>query len=189
MLADTYYATGDFHNRGEPIGIMWLIEYTGIIPLSKAIVGSPRSLKEYSQVLDVISKPLMRPLQGYYGFSLEQQKYADGIISNLSFDGMDIADPVWRYLDLTPHVVYLAKLAQHVISHDMQNESVYLLRHDQARLAIKEIIDMPNDYADRIIRSFQNNGGKKSNKLVKEIPKLAENGLYERIIEVLKRTL
>lgn len=160
-----------------------------ILPLSKSIVGSPRSLKEYTQVLEIISKPLMRALHGSYHFSSKPQTYGDGIISNLNFDGVNIANPVWRYLDLTPHVIYLAKLTEHVICHDMQNESVYLLRHDQARLAIKEIIDMPNDYADRIIRSFQKNNGRKSNKLVKDIPQLAENGLYDRIIEILKVTL
>ena len=158
-----------------------------ILPLSKSIVGTPRSLKEYSQVLDVISKPLMQALHGHYNFSLEQQTYADGIVSNLTFNGLDIANPVWRYLDLTGHVIYLAKLIAHVITHDMRNESVYLLRHDQARLAIKDIIDMPNDYADRIIRSFQNHQGQKSNKLMKDIPKLSDKNVYDRIIKALKQ--
>lgn len=157
-----------------------------IIPISKAIAGNTRSLKEYSQILDVISKPLMRSLQDSYHFSDQSHTYDDGIISNLVQDNIQQAEPVWRFLDLTPHVAYLSKLVEHVITHDMTAESDYLLRHDKPREAIKEIIELPNDYADRIIRSFQKNDGQKSNKLIKEIPKLAENNLYQRIIDTLK---
>lgn len=160
-----------------------------IIPISKAIAGNTRSLKEYSQILEVISKPLMQCMQDNYHFSDKADTYNDGIVSNLVIDELQQAEPVWQFLDLTAHVTYLSKLIEHVITHDMKAESVYLLRHDQAREAIKEIIDMPNDYTDRIIRSFQKNEGKASNKLIKEIPKLAEGDLYPRIIEALKQIL
>ncbi|WP_296404860.1 Fic family protein [Psychrobacter sp.] len=157
-----------------------------IIPISKAIIDNSSSKKEYSEILETISNPLMQSLKASYYFSSDRTKYEDGVSSNLVIENSEEADPVWRFMDLTAHVHYLSKLVEHVIQHHMYSESTYLQQHDKAREAIKEFIEMPNDYADRIIRSFQKNKGQKSNKLVKEIPKLAEGDFYDRILEVLR---
>lgn len=157
-----------------------------ILPLSKAIIENSGSLQAYSAILESISKPLMARLKGTYRFTKQRKQYDDGIESNLLFDGNKVAEPVWRFLDLTPHVSYLAKVTTHVIRHDMQEESIYLKQHDAAREAIKEIIEMPNDYADRIIRSFQQTGGERSNKLIKEIPQLQQQDLYNRLLDAIR---
>ncbi len=135
-----------------------------ILPISKAIVGDSMGLKDYSSVLDTISKPLMKALKGSYHFDKQSTKYADGVLSNFVYDNLvsdesvcndcDKTCHVWRFLDLTPHVLYL-----------------------------------PDDYADRIIRSIQENGAKRSNKLLKEMPRLADNALYQQLVKVVEDSL
>jgi hypothetical protein len=50
---------------------------------------------------------------------------------------------------------------------------------------MKDIVEMPDMQADRIIRSVEENQGKLSNVLAKEIPLLAEPGLWEAIVEAI----
>jgi hypothetical protein len=94
---------------------------------------------------------------------------------------------VWRYLDLTRHVVYLANLLVRTIREDMREESRHMQRHAQARAAIKEIVEMPDMQIDRIIRSVEANQGKLSNVLVREVPLLAEPGVWEAIVMAVQR--
>ena len=68
----------------------------------------------------------------------------------------------------------------------MREESLYLLHHEQAREAVKEIIEMPNDYADRIIRSARQNQGKLTNKLIKEFDFLENNeDLWQQLLDAI----
>jgi len=79
---------------------------------------------------------------------------------------------VWRYPDLTQHVSYLADIVNRTIRDRMRDDARALRSHLRAREAIKEIIEMPNAQADRIIRSIEVNRGAPSNALAKEIPTL-----------------
>ena len=126
----------------------------------------------------------MGALAGTYEFAPTQTKYPDGIRSNFVFKGDDTARPVWRYLDLTRHVVYLADVLARTIREDMCEESRYLQRHAQARAAIKDIAEMPDMQIDRVIRSVQANQGKLSNVLANEMPVLSEPGVWEAIVDV-----
>lgn len=158
-----------------------------ILPISQAIAEHASDRRAYDNILDRVSKPLMHQLREHYSFSKTPVHYPDGIYSNLNFTETQIADPVWRFMDLTPHVQYLSQIIHHVIVHDMHKESYYLKQHDQARELIKEVIEMPNDYADRIIRSVLNNKGDKSNKLLKEFVFLADDDVWQEIRDIVVR--
>ena len=110
--------------------------------------------------------------------------YPDGIRSNLNFESNHLIQPAWRFMDLSPHIQYLSGLIAHVIENDMHKESQYLRQHDNARKAIKEILEMPNSYADRIIRSILQNRGAKSNKLLKDYPFLTNDEVWDDILSV-----
>ena len=69
----------------------------------------------------------------------------------------------------------------------LYQESHYLYQHNQARDAIKELMDMPNDYADRIIRSIRDNQGERSQKLVKEMPFLADDTLWQQLFKAVTK--
>jgi hypothetical protein len=111
--------------------------------------------------------------------------YADGIRSNFEFSGDKVASPVWRHLDLTPHVVYLAEVLERTIKEDMREESRYLRSHAHAKAAMKDIVEMPDAQIDRVIRSVQANQGRLSNVLRDEMPILAEPKVWEAIVQVI----
>lgn len=161
-----------------------------ILPISQVISDTAKDRKAYDQILDSVSKPLMAQLEGQYAFG-EMTTYGDGIRSNLNLDDSRQAYPIWRYLDLTPHIGYMADILRRVIEEDLTEQSRYLLNHDKARAAIKDVIEMPNDYADTIIRSVLDNldSDKPSQKLVKTMPFLAESAVWQAIREAVVRNL
>ncbi|WP_227523059.1 Fic family protein [Moraxella osloensis] len=85
-----------------------------ILPISSAISDSTQHRRDYDKILDTVSKPLMAQLIGEYQFETTQI-FEDGIKYNLHLGNVDNALPIWRFLDLTPHVLYLAKLVSRVI--------------------------------------------------------------------------
>lgn len=90
-------------------------------------------------------------------------------------------------MDLTRHVVYLADVLARTIREEMREESRYLRSHTRARAAIKDIVEMPDMQIDRIIRSVEANQGKLSTVLSKEMPFLAEPGIWESIVQAVTR--
>jgi hypothetical protein len=154
-----------------------------VLPVSSLISNHATDRLAYDDILDTVSAPLMQALAGQYAFDQEQMLYADGVRSNFVFSGNDVARPVWRYLDLTPHVIYLANVLERTIKEDMREESRYLRSHGQARSAIKNIIEMPDAYVDRVIRSVQANQGRLTNVLRDEMPALADSKVWNAIVQ------
>lgn len=154
------------------------IEDPMILPVSSVMDQGSAQRRAYDQILDSISRPLMEHVRGQYEFTPSQALYPDGIRSNFVFNGDALARPVWRHLDLTAHVVYLAD----VIERTIREESRIKRNHDRARAAIKSIIEMPNSQVDRVIRSAQDNTATLTNALAKEIPALTEPGLWQDIV-------
>jgi hypothetical protein len=154
-----------------------------ILPVSSLITRDSAERRAYDGVLDVISRPLMSALSGAYGFAPTQTAYPDGIESNFEFEGHSTARPVWRYPDLTRHVVYLADVLVRTIQDDMREESRYLRSHALARASVKDIVEMPDAQIDRVIRSAQANQGKLSNVLRDEIPLLADPKVWEAVMQ------
>ena len=155
-----------------------------VLPVSSLISTDAADRRAYDDILDAVSAPLMRGLKGQYAFASSQTVYADGIRSNFVFSADEVARPVWRYLDLTPHVLYLADVLERTIKEDMREESRYLRSHSQARVAIKEILEMPDAQIDRVIRSVRSNQGNLSNVLRDEIPQLASPMIWDPIVQV-----
>lgn len=160
-----------------------VVKHPVILPVSTLISSDSGERRAYDRILDSISGPLMSHLAGHYEFGPEQRLYADGISSNFIFRGEARAQPAWRYLDLTAHVVYLADVLDRTVRHSMREESRYLRCHSKARVAIKDIVEMPDVQVDRVIRSVEANQGNLTNVLAKEIPVLAEPGIWRAIVQ------
>ncbi len=152
-----------------------------ILPVSAVIDADAGERRAYNEVLDAVSRPLMESVRDMVAFSTQQTEFPDGVVSNFKFSGEDVATPVWRYPDLGPHVVYMADVLARTITEQMREESRYLRSYHRAREAIKDIVEMPDVQADRLIRSIEQNEGKLSGVLRKEMPVLETPGVWDRI--------
>ena len=152
-----------------------------ILPVSAVITADAGERHSYDQVLDQVSLPLMQSIRDQATFASVHTTYADGVVSNFVFSGQDQARPIWRYPDLGPHIVYLSRVIARTLSEQMREESKYLRDHHRAREALKEIVEMPDHQADRLLRSMEANEGRLSNALVKEMPVLAQPGIWKAI--------
>lgn len=160
-----------------------------VLPVSSLIESAPAERLAYDRVLDEVSGPLMRSIDSKFAFAPQYTKYEDGVRSNFDFSGDELARPVWRYLNLTTHVVYLAQVLRRTIQEDMRNESRYLRSHSMARRMVKEIIEMPDLQIDRVIRSVLANHGKLSNALAQEVPLISDNPkIWRDIVDVITRS-
>jgi hypothetical protein len=159
-----------------------------ILPVSSLIASDASERRAYDRILDVVSRPLMRTLSETYCFAETATAYPDGIASNFVFDGADSARHAWRYLDLSQHVAYMADVVQRTVREDMLEESRYLRSHGRARVAIKEIVEMPDAQIDRVIRSVQNNRGELSGALRRELPIFEDPVLWAAVVEAVHRS-
>jgi hypothetical protein len=69
----------------------------------------------------------------------------------------------------------------------MRQESRYLRSHQRARAAIKEVVEMPDHQADRLLRSMEQNQDQLSNVLAREMPVLAQAGVWEAIVGAVRQ--
>lgn len=154
-----------------------------ILPISAVITDDTGERRGYDKVLDQVSGPLMREVRDYVRFLPNRTIYPDGVVSNFEFTGGDQARAVWRYPDLSPHLVYMSNIIGRTLSEQMRDESKYLRNHAQARNVLKEIVELPDLQADRVIRSIEQNQGQLSNALSKEIPVLLRDGIWEAVVD------
>lgn len=158
-----------------------------ILPISAVISADTGERRSYDQVLDQVSKPLMQLVREQVVFESARTAYSDGVVSNFVFHGNDRARPLWRYPDLAPHVVYLADIIRRTLTEQMREQSRYLRSHARARAALKDVVEMPDPQADRVVRSIEQNKGELSNVLAKEMPILRKPEVWAEIVEAVAR--
>ncbi|MEN9464393.1 MAG: hypothetical protein RL217_574 [Pseudomonadota bacterium] len=156
-----------------------------ILPISATITSSLDFRVGYDKALEAFSKPFMQRYAESYRFG-KVETYTDGTHSNFIFSEYNDALPAWRYPDLTEQVLYTAKVVAHTIHTEMATEAQILLKFQSAQQQLKNIVEMPDYDANRIIRSLKENNWQISNKLKKEYPILEDAQLAERILEAVK---
>jgi hypothetical protein len=159
-----------------------------ILPVSATIANSVINRRGYDQVLELFSRPLMRKYADAWAFGAEQLG-EDGVHFNFQFDAYQDALPAWRYPDMTDHVEYLSDIVRVTIEQEMYKEAGYLRDLRLARERVKQVIEGPDGDIDRIIRSVRENGGKISNKLIQEIPALADKHLATEVVAAIQAIL
>lgn len=158
-----------------------------ILPVSAVITADAGERRSYDQVLDQVSQPLMQSIRDQVEFARVHTPYPDGVVSNFVFNAPEMARPIWRYPDMSPHIVYMSKVIARTISEQMREESKYLSGHHRAREALKEVVEMPDHQADRLLRSMEQNEGRLSNALAKEMPVLTQPGIWEAIADAVNQ--
>ncbi len=112
--------------------------------------------------------------------------YEDGTPSNFEFDDYEDARFAWRYPDLTAHVLYTARVVEHTIRTEMADEARILVIFQLAQERLKDVVEMPDQDANRIIRAVKENGWSVSGKLRKHYPQLEDERLAARIVEAVR---
>lgn len=158
-----------------------------ILPVSAVITDDVGERRSYDYVLDAVSRPLMQKVRDDVAFESEPTIYPDGVVSNLAFSGDEQARPTWRYPDLGAHVVFLSNIISRTLTEQMREQSRYLRNHINARRSLKEIIEMPDQQADRVLRSVKQNHGKLSNVLAKQMPILTQSGVWDSIVDAVNQ--
>ena len=158
-----------------------------ILPISAVITDDVGERRGYDQVLDRVSKPLVQAARDQVAFEPLQTTYPDGVVSNFAFSATERARPLWRYPVLGPHVVFLANIIDRTLTEQMREESRYLRSHARARAVLKEVVEMPDPQADRVLRSLEQNCGELSNVLAKEMPVLLQPGVWAEIVEAVSQ--
>ena len=156
-----------------------------ILPISATIMSSTEFRAGYDRTLEVFSRSVMRRYATSYRFG-NLVTYDDGTRSNFDFDSYDDARFVWRYPDLTAHVLYTARVVEHTIRTEMADEARMLLIFQLAQERLKEVVEMPNLDADRIIRSVRENGWQISRKLKQQYPQLEDEHRAARVVEAVR---
>lgn len=156
-----------------------------ILPVSATIAHSTRERTAYDQVLETFSKPLMDRYVDAYRFGNEYVA-EDGTPTNFYFDAYDDASHAWRFPDLTQHALYTATLVEKTICREMANEARILVRFDNATDRLKNLVEMPNQDATRIIRAVKDNQWQVSNRLMGEYEFLQDAGMRLRVIEAVQ---
>jgi hypothetical protein len=156
-----------------------------ILPVSAGITNTREFGHGYDRTLESFSRPFMRRYAEAHRFG-SLVTYSDGVKSNLVFDGYADANFAWRYPDLTEHAVYTARLVAHTIRSEMAEEARVLLKFQLAQRRIKDVMEMPDPDAARIIRSIKDNSWQVSGKLVREYPQLEDRLLALRMVEAVQ---
>jgi hypothetical protein len=156
-----------------------------ILPISATITSSIDFRAGYNKTLDSFSKPFMQRHAAAYRFG-PIETFADGTRSNFIFDAYEDALFAWRYPDLTAHVLYTGTVVAHTVLTEMAEEARVLVRFQCAQQQLKEVLEMPDQDANRIIRSLKDNNWQLSGKLKKEYPQLTVAVTAERVIEAVR---
>ncbi|MEH6671668.1 Fic family protein [Halopseudomonas sp.] len=156
-----------------------------ILPVSATITSSIDFRAGYDRTLEVFSKPLMRRYATSWRFG-EVTDYEDGTQSNFIFDDYQDALFAWRYPDLTAHVLYTARVVEHTVRIEMTDEARVLVIFQLAQERLKDVLEMPDQDANRIIRSLKQNGWQVSGKLKKTYPQLEDASRARRVVDAVR---
>lgn len=156
-----------------------------ILPVSATITSSLDFRTGYDHTLEVLSRPFMQRYATSYRFG-GLVTYEDGTPSNFYFNDYEDARFAWRYPDLTEHVLYTARVVEYTVRTEMADEARVLVIFQQAQKRLKDVLEMPDQDANRIIRSLKKNGWEVSGKLQKQYPQLQDADRSERIVEAVR---
>lgn len=152
-----------------------------VLPISAAITKEAYGRRDYDRILERLSKPLMATYRDDYRFG-KMTRYPDGLTSDLDFNAYDDADPVWRYPDLTDHVIYMHELVRATVEEEVRTEARQMRVYRNARRAVNEVIEGPDSILDRIVRGVHENNWTVSKNLKKNVPLLEDEEIAARIV-------
>jgi len=130
-----------------------------IFPISATML---RKIKEYNETLELFSKPLLQLLD----YELE----SDGRMKVKNETALH-----YKYIDMSAIAERLFEFIQETIETELVSELGFLLDYDKAKLAIRDVVDMPDRLIDLFIRlCIENNGRLPNNKRKSNFERLTD---------------
>lgn len=116
-----------------------------VLPVSALMLHHPQ---EYERVLESHSKRLRTVVS----ISVDQEE-------KLTINNPLQASGSYRYPDLTQQALYLLHAVDQTINTELVTEIMFIRGYDLAKVAIREIVDMPSMRLDLIIKLLHQNKG------------------------------
>lgn len=132
-----------------------------IIPVSAHMVDH---MKEYDDILEAYSQPLMLRVK------YEMKNDNTMVVTNASE-----IEGYFRYPDLTDQVIYLARTVKSTITEDIYQEMEFLVKYEEVKAAIQQIVDMPSRNIDLMIKYLHQNRGELAARKRKFFPELTDD--------------
>lgn len=123
----------------------------GVVPAGMVLPVSAYMLhhsQEYDRVLESYSKPLRTVVS----IDIDESE-------QLTIRNPVEASGSYRYPDLTNQAAYLLHAVEQTINTELVTEILFIRGYDQAKLAIREVVDMPNARLDMLIKLLYQNKG------------------------------
>lgn len=120
-----------------------------VLPVSAYMLHHPQ---EYDRVLESFSKPLRTVVS----ISIDDDE-------KLTINNPVQASGSYRYPDLTYQALYLLRAVEQTIDTELVTEILFIRGYDQAKVSIREVVDMPNTRLDLLIKLLYQNKGTLSN--------------------------
>jgi hypothetical protein len=130
-----------------------------IFPISATML---RKIKDYNETLELFSKPLLQLLD----YELE----SDGRMKVKNETALH-----YKYIDMSAIAERLFEFIQETIETELVSELDFLLDYDKAKLAIRDVVDMPDRLIDLFIRLCIESNGR--------LPKNKRKSKFERLTD------
>jgi len=125
-------------------------------------------MDEYDSTLEIFSKAVERKVNDDLSESGEMKvKNATEI------------EPLYRFLDLTAHTIFLTRAIQTTVNKDVPEELLFLQCYDELKNKIRNIVDMPDKKIDYMILFLHQNKGKLSSRKRKYYEELDDSEIEQ----------
>lgn len=145
-----------------------------VFPVSAVMLNN---MRQYDEMLETFSKPLLQAV-GDYNLS------DDGVLTVLGATKQH-----YQYTDYTRFAEYLFECIEITLTEYFQRELNFIVCYDKTKLAIQNIVDMPDIKIDRIIRCIAQNQGVLGNKMRKTYFKELQTEQIRAIEKVVKKEM
>lgn len=123
----------------------------GVVPDGMVLPVSAYML-HHQQEYDLVLESFSRPLRRVVSISLDEEEC-------LTINNPLEAAGAYRYPDLTPQSHYLLQAVEQTINTELVSEILFIRGYDQAKVAIRDIVDIPNARLDLLIKLLYQNKG------------------------------
>lgn len=141
-----------------------------IFPISSIML---QNMHDYDSTLEEFSKPLLSILTEY----------------NLTEDGImtvqQASKSFYQYIDFTIMTKYLFSCIEEAIYTHIEREILFLANYDKAKKALQEIVDMPDNQIDLLIKFVAQNNGNLSLSKRNRYFSLLTDGEIEQLIHII----